>query len=88
MVRYERVDGVLHQVVEGRAMLISPEGKEVVVLNATGTAAWDALADGGDPTALVAAVAATHPDVPVETITADVGAFLDELVDAGLVRVG
>ena len=84
--RYERVDGVLHQVVEGRAMLISSEGKEVVVLNGTGTTVWDTLAERGDPAALVAAVHAAHPTVDVEAITVDVGVFLDELVAAGLVR--
>lgn len=86
--RYEQLDGVLHQVVEGRAMLISPAGEEVIVLNGTGTAVWEALAESDDVATLVAAVHAAHPGVAVETISTDVERFLGELVAAGLVQAG
>jgi hypothetical protein len=59
LVRYRRADGILHQVVDGRAMLISPAGDEVLTLNGTGSAVWDALADGGDVESLAAT--AFHP---------------------------
>lgn len=84
--QYSRVDGVLHQVVEGKAMLISPAGDEVLALNRTGTTVWDALAEPADLDALVDAVRTAHPDAPDPAVTADVAAFLDELQAAGLVR--
>jgi hypothetical protein len=83
--RYRRSDGVLHQVVEGRAMLIPPSGKEVVVLNGTGSVVWEALAEGGDTATLVDAVRAVHPDVDDATVTRDVAGFLAELETAGLI---
>jgi hypothetical protein len=84
-VRYRRVDGVLHQVVDGRAMLISPAGNEVLVLNGTGSAVWDALADGGDVESLTAGLQAAHPSVESDAIRGDVTTFLAELEGAGLV---
>jgi hypothetical protein len=84
--RYRRSEGVLHQVVEGRAMLIPPSGKEVVVLNGTGSAVWAALGEERDTTALVDAVRAAHPQVDADVVSRDVAAFLAELETAGLVQ--
>jgi hypothetical protein len=84
-VRYRRVDGVLHQTVDGRAMLIPPAGDEVVVLNPTGSAVWNALADGGDVASLTAALRGAHPAVAADAIRGDVTTFLAELESAGLV---
>jgi len=87
-VGYERTDGTLHEVVDGRAMLISPAGDEVVVLNGTGTIVWAALASPGDLDSLVGAVCAAHPTADPTAVAADVEGFLAELVAAGLARVG
>jgi hypothetical protein len=84
-VRYRRVDGVLHQVVDGRAMLIPPAGNEVLVLNGTGSAVWDALADGGDVDSLTLTLQGAHPTVEPDAIRGDVTKFLAELETAGLV---
>jgi len=84
-VRYRRVDGVLHQVVDGRAMLIPPAGDEVIVLNPTGSAVWNALADGGDVESLTATLRGAHPAVEADAIRGDVTTFLVELEGAGLV---
>jgi hypothetical protein len=84
-VRYRRVDGVLHQVVDGRAMLISPAGDEVLVLNRTGSAVWDALDAGGDVDSLTATLHGAHPTVEADAIRGDVTTFLAELEAAGLV---
>jgi hypothetical protein len=83
--RYQRIDGVLHQVVDGRAMLIPPTGNEVVVLNGTGSAVWDALADGGDVDSLTDTLQGAHPTVEPDAIRGDVTKFLAELEAAGLV---
>ena len=40
---YRRADGVLSEILEGRAMLVAPDGTELITLNPTGTAVWDAL---------------------------------------------
>ena len=86
-VGYERSDGTLHQVIDGQAMLISPAGDEVVVLNGTGTMVWEALASHGDLDSLVAAVCSAHPTADPTVVATDVEGFLDELVVAGLARV-
>ena len=66
-------------------MLVSPAGDEVLTLNRTGSAVWDALADGGDVDSLVVALHAAHPTIEPEAIRRDVTAFLTELEGAGLV---
>ena len=84
-VRYRRVQGVLHQVVDGRAMLIPPAGDEVIVLNPTGSAVWDALSEGGDVETLTETLQDAHPAVAADAIRSDVTTFLAELEGAGLV---
>ena len=76
---------MLHQVVDGRAMLISPAGDEVLVLNRTGSAVWDALADGGDVDSLTETLRGAHPTVETDAIRGDVTTFLAELEGAGLI---
>jgi hypothetical protein len=66
-------------------MLIPPAGDEVVVLNPTGSAVWDALADGGDVESLTEALQGAHPAVAADAIRGDVTTFLAELEGAGLV---
>ena len=83
--RYRRVDGVLHQVVDGRAMLIPPAGDEVIVLNPTGSAVWDALSEAGDVESLTVTLQGAHPSVAADAIRSDVTTFLAELEGAGLV---
>ena len=83
---FRRVEGVLSETADGRAMLASLSGCEVVVLNGTGTVVWDLLADHADPDQLVRLVHEAYPEVAVDSITRDVHAFLDELVVAELVE--
>jgi hypothetical protein len=85
-VRYRRADGVLSEISEGRAMLATPVGAEVLVLNATGTIVWEALADEGDPVAIAQRVHDQHPVVPIDAIEADVRGFLAELLAESLVE--
>jgi hypothetical protein len=84
-VRYRRVEGVLHQVVDGRAMLIPPAGDEVIVLNPTGSAVWDALSEAGDVESLTVTLQGAHPSGAAAAIRSDVTTFLAELEGAGLV---
>ena len=45
-----RREGVLAEVLDDRAMLVAPDGTELITLNPTGTAVWESLADVGEPT--------------------------------------
>ena len=83
---FRRVDGVLSETADGRAMLAALSGSEVVVLNDTGTMVWDLLAEHGEPDQLVRLVHEAYPDVAVDSIARDVHAFLEELVAAELVE--
>jgi hypothetical protein len=71
---------------DGRAMLASASGAEVVVLNETGTLVWDLLAEHGDPHQLVRLVQEAFPEIDADAVERDVRAFLDELRAAELVE--
>ncbi len=85
---YRRAEGVLSEVLDDRAMLVAPDGTELITLNPTGTAVWDALADVDDPAAIAARLHETRPDVALDVLEADVRAFLAELEEAALVVKG
>jgi Coenzyme PQQ synthesis protein D (PqqD) len=76
----------LSEISEGRAMLATPAGAEVLVLNATGTIVWEALADEGDPVAIARRIHDEHPAMAVDAIEADVRGFLAELLAESLVE--
>jgi hypothetical protein len=76
---------VLSEVLDGRAMLVAPDGTELITLNPTGTAVWDALADATEPSVIAARLQETRTDVPLDVLEADVRAFLTELEEAALV---
>jgi hypothetical protein len=85
MTTYRRADGVLAEILDDRAMLVAPDGTELITLNPTGTAVWETLADESDPVAVAARLHEQRPDVAVDRLEADVRAFLTELEAAGLV---
>lgn len=66
-------------------MLVAADGTELITLNATGTAVWEALGDVGDPSEIASRLRETRPDVAVDVLEADVLAFLTELEAAALV---
>jgi hypothetical protein len=75
----------LSEIVDGRAMLVAPDGAELITLNPTGTAVWDALADAREPDEIAARLHETRGDVALDVLEADVRAFLAELEEASLV---
>jgi hypothetical protein len=87
MPAYRRRDGVLCEVLEGKAVLVTPAGNEVLTLNRVGTLVWDALGEPRDADQVVEQLAGEFPDAPRARIAADVDAFLTELEVAGLVTV-
>ena len=66
-------------------MLVAPDGTELITLNPTGTAVWDALADETEPHAIAARLHETLPAVALDVLEADVSSFLVELAAAALV---
>lgn len=85
MPTFSRAPGALTEHVEGKAMVVRPDGSELLTLNPVGTIVWDALDGGAERTALIDAVAARFPSVERARIERDVDAFLDQLAGAGLV---
>ena len=84
---YRRAEGVLSETLDGRAMLVAPDGTELITLNATGTAVWDALADASEPSEIASRLHETRTDVALDVLVTDVLAFLTELEEATLVVV-
>ena len=83
--QYHRAEGVLAEVLDDRAMLVAPDGTELITLNPTGTAVWETLASESDPSALAAKLHEARPEVPLDRLESDVRDFLAELEVAGLV---
>lgn len=84
--RLTRAPGSLTETVEGRAIVVGPDGREVLTLNRTGTAVWEALADGATEAEIVDALARRFPTFDRHRLARDVRAFLAELRAAGLVE--
>ena len=85
MTTYRLADGVLAEILDDRAMLVAPDGTELITLNLTGTAVWESLADASDVAAVAARLHEQRPEVALDRLEADVQAFLTELEAAGLV---
>jgi hypothetical protein len=83
--RYRCADGVLSEVVEGRTLLVTPDGTELLTLNPTGSAIWDGLSEHDTAEALARHLHGRHPGVEVEQLQQDVAAFLEELEQAAVV---
>jgi hypothetical protein len=84
-----RADGVLDEIVDGKAVLIGAAGTHVVDLNPLGTLVWSGLDGQREVADLVELVrqALGDPDsIPAPRVEADVAAFLAELERLELVR--
>ena len=79
------MNGVAFEVVDERAVLLDPEGVELITLNPVGTLVWQLLEPPRAPEAIVDDLIGRFPDVPVETLRADVDGFLSDLSERGLV---
>ena len=82
-----RAQDVVYEVVAGRAVLIDPAGVELITLNPVGTLVWQALdGDGeGDAATLTQRLLPEFEGVTAEQLERDIEAFLNELLDLGLV---
>lgn len=71
--------------VEGEAVLLDLAGRTIMGLNPVGSFAWGLL-DGRRTVAEVAAAVAAHFAVGAERAAADLGLFLADLRDRGLIE--
>lgn len=80
-----RVDDVVFEVVEGRAVLVRPDGTELITLNPVGTMVWEALAQPRDPGALADELNGRFGAVGREALERDCAEFVAQLRELGLV---
>ena len=89
-VRFARPSALPYRIVDGRAVIIQPASADrppiLATLNATGTLIWEWL-DGQTTIAQVLErLAARYPTMSAGRRTSETLAFLQQLVDSGLVR--
>lgn len=82
-----RSPDVVDEEVDGRAVLVDAEGRELITLNPTGTLVWGLLDGERDLEEVARHVHENVGDeVALEQVEADVRRFVDELVEEGLVH--
>jgi hypothetical protein len=81
-----RSPDVVYEVVDGKAVLVDPEGVELITLNPVGTLVWEELDGERDAAGLAASLIGRFEGVTLAQLEADVAAFLSEIRGAGLVR--
>lgn len=81
----QRAESVTYDIVDGRAILVDPQGAELLTLNPVATMVWEALDGQRDVAALVAHLTDRLDDVDVEQAHADVARFIAQLHELGLV---
>jgi hypothetical protein len=79
---------VVYEVVDGQAVLVDPDGAELITLNRVGTLVWQELDGHRDTDELVAVLAGQFDDATPEDIGRDVVAFLAELEAGALISRG
>ena len=79
-----RSDHVIWEVTGARAVLLDPDGTELITLNPVGTLVWDAI-DGRTPDAIADLLHSQFEGVTREQLAIDVRAFLDDLEQLGVI---
>jgi hypothetical protein len=80
-----RADDVVCEIVDGRAVLLHPGGRELVTLSVVGSMVWEELASSGDTKVIARALHPRFEGVDLEQLEADTRSFLAELIELGLV---
>jgi Coenzyme PQQ synthesis protein D (PqqD) len=79
-----RADHVIWEVTGARAVLLDPDGTELITLNPVGTLVWDAI-DGRPPDAIAELLYPQFEGVTREQLAIDVRAFLGDLEALGVI---
>lgn len=80
-------DVVLREEDEDGGLLFNPDTNQVKVINSTGLFIWRHFGSAQDVPAVTAAIQVEFEDVPRETVSADVQAFLDEMIQTGFIGI-
>ncbi len=75
---------VTYELVDDQAVLVDPEGRELLTLNAVGALVWEAMDGTRDQSQVVDILAERFSSVERDQIEEDVRAFVAELVSSGL----
>jgi hypothetical protein len=86
LLRYRRRPDVLWRRGVHRILALAVDGQAITELTGTGVALWDALEDAATEAEL-AIVLATQFEADLASVTRDLGAALEDLVDRDLVEV-
>ena len=79
-----RADHVIWEVTGTRAVLLDPDGTELITLNPVGTLVWDAI-DDLPPDAITDLLLPQFEGVTREQFATDVRTFLDDLEELGVI---
>ena len=82
---WQRSPRVVYEVVDRQAVLVDPEGIELLTLNEVGTLVWEALDGDREQTDLAAALIGRLDGVTAADLERDISAFLTAISTAGLV---
>jgi hypothetical protein len=82
---WQRSPRVVYEVVDGQAVLVDPDGRELLTLNAVGTLVWEELDGARDSAELAAALIDRFDGVGLADFERDITEFLAEVEAAGLV---
>jgi hypothetical protein len=77
-------EGVVWNRVVDEAVLLNLRSSTYYMLNESGARMLELIAEHGEPFAVVEALEGHYNDADRETLVADLGLFIDELVAAGL----
>lgn len=81
----QRAPNVIHEVIDERAMLVSPDGSELITLNPVGTMVWDLLGTPVEAGELAGRLLPRLEGVSLDQLERDIREFLDSLNEQGLV---
>ncbi len=80
-----RAAGVSYEVIDGEAVVIDPDGQELITLNGVGTLVWEHLDGERGVTELVDVLLPQLDGVSRDELDRDVRTYLDELRAAGII---
>ena len=83
--QFRRASGVIHEQLDGHAVLLDPDAVRMLTLNPVGTLVWELLGDGHTCTELTTLLLPKVRGVSAEQLELDVRTFLEELIEAGVV---
>jgi coenzyme PQQ synthesis protein D (PqqD) len=85
--QFQRASGVMHELLDGHAVLLDPDAVRMLTLNPVGTLVWELLDEDRTCAELVTLLTPKVRGVTAEQLEADVRSFLDELVEARVVVI-